>query len=132
LLKTRLINADRQVHPGIDFLGWYATGSDLQEVDVKIHSKMLEINGTSLFMLYNPAKPEGSNNESLWLFESGEQEHIFVVVLVLKYSSTDTDDYCCFNYYNYMQRRIHRLGVTVRVRFLQGPSLNLCPQRWKI
>eukprot|EP00890_Picochlorum_soloecismus_P001364 jgi/Picsp_1/2228/NSC_05692-R1_cop9 signalosome complex subunit 6a len=60
----------RQVHPGMDFLGWYATGSDLQDVDVEIHSKMLEINGTSIFMLYNPVRPEGMNDDSLWLFES--------------------------------------------------------------
>ena len=75
--RLKLIIADRQVHPGLDFLGWYATGSDLQDVDVKIQSKMLEMNGTSIFMLYNPMSPEGTSKDSLWVFESGEQKDLF-------------------------------------------------------
>jgi hypothetical protein len=78
-VKTRLILiiADQQVHPGLDFLGWYATGSDLQDVDVKIQSKFLEMNGASIFMLYNPISPEGTSKDSLWVFESGEQKDLF-------------------------------------------------------
>lgn len=35
-----LINADKQVFPKLDIVGWYATGEEIQDADMAIHKKV--------------------------------------------------------------------------------------------
>lgn len=35
-----LINADKQVFPKLDIVGWYATGEGIQDADMAIHRKV--------------------------------------------------------------------------------------------
>ncbi|XP_054160880.1 COP9 signalosome complex subunit 6-like [Oppia nitens] len=44
----------KQVFPDLDFLGWYASGDQPNESDLKIHKQIIEINESPLFMKLNP------------------------------------------------------------------------------
>lgn len=44
----------KQVFPKLDVVGWYATGSELQDADMHMHRKVSEINESPVFLLLNP------------------------------------------------------------------------------
>lgn len=51
---TRIANSDKQVFKDLDFLGWYSTGNQPDEQDIKIHKQICEINECPIFLQLSP------------------------------------------------------------------------------
>lgn len=58
----------KQVFKDIDFQGWYSTGGDLSDLDVKVHCQICSIIENPIFLKLNPNSPPGHQNIST--FES--------------------------------------------------------------
>ncbi|KAI5732500.1 hypothetical protein M8J76_001050 [Diaphorina citri] len=44
----------KQVFCDLDFLGWYTTGDTVNELDIKVHKQICEINESPIFLKLNP------------------------------------------------------------------------------
>mmetsp|Transcript_22647 Transcript_22647/g.43269 ORF Transcript_22647/g.43269 Transcript_22647/m.43269 type:complete len:299 (-) Transcript_22647:579-1475(-) len=60
----------KKVFPTSDVIGWYSTGSELQDVDLQIHKTVTEINENPVFMLMNPVIAPASKDLPISLYES--------------------------------------------------------------
>lgn len=72
----------KQVFCDLDFLGWYTTGEGANELDIKIHKQICEINESPIFLKLNP-HPIHSNlpvsvYESIIDLVSGEATMLFI------------------------------------------------------
>ncbi|MEW5312143.1 MAG: hypothetical protein WDW38_003792 [Sanguina aurantia] len=60
----------KQVFSKIDVVGWYSTGSEVQEVDLQIHKKVMALNESPVFLLLNPRVDHSRKNLPVTLFET--------------------------------------------------------------
>ncbi|KAI8991256.1 hypothetical protein BDF20DRAFT_919640 [Mycotypha africana] len=71
--KKRTFYLYYQVFPKLDFMGWYSIGSRPSESDLKLHERILEINGSALFLQMDPNRltPSGGAREfPITIYES--------------------------------------------------------------
>ncbi|MCO5551158.1 hypothetical protein L7F22_004655 [Adiantum nelumboides] len=62
--------SDKKVFPKYDILGWYSTGSDIQETDMQIHKALMDINESPVYMLLNPAINHAQKDLPITIYES--------------------------------------------------------------
>ncbi|KAJ7568300.1 hypothetical protein O6H91_01G026700 [Diphasiastrum complanatum] len=60
----------RKVFPKYDILGWYSTGSDVQDNDMQIHKALIDINESPIYVLLNPAINHAQKDLPVTIFES--------------------------------------------------------------
>ncbi|KAI5075487.1 hypothetical protein GOP47_0009563 [Adiantum capillus-veneris] len=60
----------KKVFPKYDILGWYATGSDIQETDMQIHKALMDINESPVYMLLSPAINHAQKDLPITIYES--------------------------------------------------------------
>eukprot|EP00250_Pteridium_aquilinum_P009092 c18437_g1_i1 orf=248-1153(+) len=60
----------KKVFPKYDILGWYSTGSDIQETDMQMHKALMEINESPVYMLLNPAINHAQKDLPITIYES--------------------------------------------------------------
>ncbi|CAM6090918.1 unnamed protein product [Calypogeia fissa] len=60
----------KKVFPKYDVLGWYSTGSDVQDSDMQIHKALMDINESPIYILLNPAINHAQKDLPITLFES--------------------------------------------------------------
>ncbi|KAL2609792.1 hypothetical protein R1flu_028365 [Riccia fluitans] len=60
----------KKVFPKYDVLGWYSTGSDVQDTDMLIHKALMDINESPIYILLNPAINHAQKDLPITLYES--------------------------------------------------------------
>jgi COP9 signalosome complex subunit 6 len=60
----------KKVFPKYDVLGWYSTGSDIQDSDMLIHKALTDINESPVYLLLNPAINHAQKDLPIAIFES--------------------------------------------------------------
>uniref|UniRef100_A0A7S1X038 COP9 signalosome complex subunit 6 n=1 Tax=Tetraselmis chuii TaxID=63592 RepID=A0A7S1X038_9CHLO len=60
----------KKVFPKIDVVGWYATGAELQDMDMQIHKTMMEVNESPVFLMLNPKINPEAKDLPISLYES--------------------------------------------------------------
>ncbi|CAM6033028.1 unnamed protein product [Sphagnum compactum] len=60
----------KKVFPKYDVLGWYSTGSDIQDSDMLIHKSLTDINESPVYLLLNPAINHAQKDLPIAIFES--------------------------------------------------------------
>lgn len=60
----------KKVFPKYDILGWYSTGSDIQETDMQMHKALMDINESPVYMLLNPAINHAQKDLPITIYES--------------------------------------------------------------
>ncbi|KAL6661707.1 hypothetical protein ACP70R_001091 [Stipagrostis hirtigluma subsp. patula] len=74
----------KKVFPDFYVLGWYSTGSDVQETDMQIHKALMDINESPVYLLLNPTINLSQKDLPVTLYESelhvidGSPQLIFV------------------------------------------------------
>ena len=53
----------KQVFSDMDFLGWYTTGEGPDDVDIKVHKQICEINESPVFLKLNPNSRQSDVSE---------------------------------------------------------------------
>mmetsp|Transcript_40628 Transcript_40628/g.104022 ORF Transcript_40628/g.104022 Transcript_40628/m.104022 type:complete len:307 (-) Transcript_40628:189-1109(-) len=60
----------KKVFPTIDVVGWYSSGSELQDEDMQIHKLMMETNESPVFLMLNPRIDPAAKDLPIALYES--------------------------------------------------------------
>ncbi|KAG0624917.1 hypothetical protein M758_2G013900 [Ceratodon purpureus] len=60
----------KKVFPKYDVLGWYSTGSDVQDSDMHIHKALMDINESPVYVLLNPTINHAQKDLPISIFES--------------------------------------------------------------
>ncbi|CAM6027556.1 unnamed protein product [Sphagnum balticum] len=60
----------KKVFPKYDVLGWYSTGSDIQDSDMLIHKALTDINESPVYLLLNPTINHAQKDLPISIFES--------------------------------------------------------------
>lgn len=60
----------KKVFPKYDILGWYSTGSDIQETDMQIHKALMDINESPIYVLLNTAINHAQKDFPITVYES--------------------------------------------------------------
>ncbi|KAK1310947.1 COP9 signalosome complex subunit 6a [Acorus calamus] len=60
----------KKVFPNFYILGWYSTGSDVQESDMQIHRALMDINESPVYVLLNPAINHATKDLPVTIYES--------------------------------------------------------------
>ncbi|KAM3209816.1 hypothetical protein ACQJBY_064082 [Aegilops geniculata] len=61
----------KKVFPEFYVLGWYSTGSDVQDTDILIHKALMDINESPVYLLLNPAINHSQKDLPVTIYESG-------------------------------------------------------------
>ncbi|DBB04951.1 TPA: hypothetical protein ACH3X3_010232 [Trebouxia sp. C0006] len=69
-LLTKKTEQYKQVFPKLDIVGWYATGEDVQEADMLIHRKIMELNESPVFLLFHTQQNVIRKDLPVSLYES--------------------------------------------------------------
>ncbi|GJN15831.1 hypothetical protein PR202_gb02774 [Eleusine coracana subsp. coracana] len=67
----------KKVFPDFYVLGWYSTGSDVQDTDMLIHKALMDVNESPVYLLLNPAINLSQKDLPVTIYES-EAERISV------------------------------------------------------
>ncbi|CAL5013287.1 unnamed protein product [Urochloa decumbens] len=74
----------KKVFPDFYVLGWYSTGSDVQDTDMQIHKALMDVNESPVYLLLNPAINLSQKDLPVTIYESelhvidGSPQLIFV------------------------------------------------------
>ncbi|TVU05285.1 hypothetical protein EJB05_48443 [Eragrostis curvula] len=74
----------KKVFPDFYVLGWYSTGSDVQDTDMLIHKALMDVNESPVYLLLNPAINLSQKDLPVTIYESelhvidGSPQLIFV------------------------------------------------------
>ncbi|KAL3161406.1 hypothetical protein ABBQ32_010296 [Trebouxia sp. C0010 RCD-2024] len=60
----------KQVFPKLDIVGWYATGEEIQDDDMAIHRKVMELNESPVFLLFHTQQSIVRKDLPVSLYES--------------------------------------------------------------
>ncbi|XP_010252870.1 PREDICTED: COP9 signalosome complex subunit 6a-like [Nelumbo nucifera] len=60
----------KKVFPNFYILGWYSTGSDVQESDMHIHKALMDINESPVYVILNPAINHSQKDLPVTIYES--------------------------------------------------------------
>ena len=60
----------KKVFPEFYVLGWYSTGSDVQDTDILIHKALMDINESPVYLLLNPAINHSQKDLPVTIYES--------------------------------------------------------------
>ncbi|GJN03888.1 hypothetical protein PR202_ga21382 [Eleusine coracana subsp. coracana] len=67
----------KKVFPDFYVLGWYSTGSDVQDTDMLVHKALMDVNESPVYLLLNPAINLSQKDLPVTIYES-EAERISV------------------------------------------------------
>ncbi|XP_051203358.1 COP9 signalosome complex subunit 6 [Lolium perenne] len=60
----------KKVFPDFYVLGWYSTGSDVQDTDMLVHKALMDINESPVYLLLNPAINHSQKDLPVTIYES--------------------------------------------------------------
>ncbi|OEL30668.1 COP9 signalosome complex subunit 6a [Dichanthelium oligosanthes] len=60
----------KKVFPDFYVLGWYSTGSDVQDTDMQIHKALMDVNESPVYLLLNPAINLSQKDLPVTIYES--------------------------------------------------------------
>eukprot|EP00850_Spirogloea_muscicola_P014911 SM000110S18918 [mRNA] locus=s110:322120:324920:+ [translate_table: standard] len=68
-LETK-IEQYKKVFPKYDVLGWYSTGTSVEDADMQVHRALMDINESPIYVLLNPAITHGQKDLPISIYES--------------------------------------------------------------
>eukprot|EP00270_Netrium_digitus_P014105 TRINITY_DN4755_c0_g1_i2.p1 TRINITY_DN4755_c0_g1~~TRINITY_DN4755_c0_g1_i2.p1 ORF type:complete len:281 (+),score=21.97 TRINITY_DN4755_c0_g1_i2:177-1019(+) len=60
----------KKVFPNYDILGWYSTGSDVEDSDMNIHKALMDINESPIYVVLNPLINPARKDLPISIYES--------------------------------------------------------------